>query len=124
MGNKLLTLGRGQIGQTESANDPIKPRVQLVDPGVEVSCLLFHPGLTHWETKTGYAALLGQVRDRSGEVIGLHRTYIVNDGNEVRNVPGGLSVFRVADDGKLQFVRKYDADVSNEHMFWIGVVRL
>jgi len=49
--------------------------------------LLFHPDLTHWETKTGYPALLGQVRDRSGEVIGLHRTYIVEDGNEVRKAP-------------------------------------
>ena len=46
--------------------------------------LLFHADLTHWETKTGYAALLGQVRDRSGEVIGLHRTYLVSDGSEVR----------------------------------------
>lgn len=46
--------------------------------------LLFHPDLTHWETKTGYPALLGQVRDRSGAVIGLHRTYLVQDENEVR----------------------------------------
>ncbi|MCR9140036.1 MAG: toprim domain-containing protein [Alphaproteobacteria bacterium] len=49
--------------------------------------LLFHPDLTHWETKTGYPALLGQVRDRSGEVIGLHRTYLVEDANEVRKAP-------------------------------------
>ncbi len=51
-------------------------------------------------------------------------TRAVRDGKGVRNVPGGLSVFRVADDGKLQFVRKYDADVSTEHMFWMGIVRL
>lgn len=49
--------------------------------------LLFHADLTHWETKTGYAALLGQVRDRSGEFIGLHRTYLVSDGIEVRKAP-------------------------------------
>ena len=49
--------------------------------------LLYHPDLTHWETKTGYPALLGQVRDRGGEVIGLHRTYIVEDGNEVQKAP-------------------------------------
>ena len=48
------------------------------------SDLLFHPDLTHWETKTGYAALLGQVRDRSGEVIGLHRTYLAQDGEAIR----------------------------------------
>ena len=51
------------------------------------SDLLFHPDLTHWETKTGYTALLGQVRDRSGEVIGLHRTYLAQDGNEMRKAP-------------------------------------
>ena len=36
---------------------------------------LFHPDLTHWETRTGYPALIGVVRDRDGEIIGLHRTY-------------------------------------------------
>ena len=49
--------------------------------------LLFHADLTHWETKTGFPALLGQVRDRSGAVIGLHRTYLVQEGNEVRKAP-------------------------------------
>jgi 6-phosphogluconolactonase (cycloisomerase 2 family) len=48
----------------------------------------------------------------------------VREGGEVRNVPGGLSVFRVGDDGKLEFIRKYDADVSREHMFWMGMVRV
>ena len=62
----------------------LKARGLAVPAGAD---LLFHPDLTHWETKTGYAALLGQVRDRSGEVIGLHRTYLVQDGTEVRKAP-------------------------------------
>jgi phage/plasmid primase-like uncharacterized protein len=41
--------------------------------------LLFHPDLTHWETKTGHPALVGQVRDRNGDVIGLHRTWLATD---------------------------------------------
>src|SRR5690606_26305977 len=49
--------------------------------------LLFHPGLTHWETKTGYPALLGQVRDRSGARIGLHRTYLVVNGEHTSKAP-------------------------------------
>lgn len=49
--------------------------------------LLFHRDLTHWETRTGYPALLGQVRDRQGEVIGLHRTYLAEDGGQVRKAP-------------------------------------
>ncbi|WP_349361244.1 toprim domain-containing protein [Stappia sp.] len=38
--------------------------------------LLFHPDLAHYETKTGYPALVGQVRDRNCDVIGLHRTWL------------------------------------------------
>ena len=76
--------------------------------------LLFHPDLTHWETKTGYPALLGQVRDRSGEVIGLHRTYLVQDANEVRKAPvskpkmmlgrvagGAVRLAPIASDGRV-----------------------
>ena len=51
------------------------------------SDLLFHPDLTHWETKTGYPALLGQVRDRSGALIGLHRTYLVVNGEHTSKAP-------------------------------------
>ena len=40
--------------------------------------LLFHPDLTHWESKSGYPALIGVVRDRDGETIGLHRTYLAS----------------------------------------------
>jgi hypothetical protein len=38
--------------------------------------LRFHPDLTHWDTRSGFPAMLGLVRDRSGEIIGLHRTYM------------------------------------------------
>lgn len=49
--------------------------------------LLFHPDLTHWETKTGYPAMLGQVRDRDGAVIGLHRSFLAIDGALVTKAP-------------------------------------
>ena len=48
----------------------------------------------------------------------------VRDGASVSNVPGGLSLFRIASDGRLQFVRKYDADVSQANMFWMGMFAL
>ncbi len=38
--------------------------------------LLFHPDLTHWETKTGWPAMIGCVRDHAGEIVGLHRTWL------------------------------------------------
>jgi hypothetical protein len=33
-------------------------------------------------------------------------------------------VFRIGDDGKLDFVRKYDVEVGNQQMFWMGMVTL
>ena len=53
----------------------------------EAADLLFHPDLTHWETKTGYPAMLGQVRDRDGAVIGLHRSYLAIDEVAVTKAP-------------------------------------
>jgi 6-phosphogluconolactonase len=46
----------------------------------------------------------------------------VRDGDTVKTVPAGLSVFRIGDDGKLTFVRKYDIDVGDKTMFWMGMV--
>ena len=37
-------------------------------------------------------------------------------------VPACLSVFRIGDDGKLDFVRKYDVEVGDRQMFWMGMV--
>ena len=45
----------------------------------ESSDLRFHPDLTHWESKTGFPALIGIVRDRDGDVIAVHRTYLQPD---------------------------------------------
>jgi 6-phosphogluconolactonase len=42
----------------------------------------------------------------------------------VRTVAAGLSVFRIGDDGKLTFVRKYDIDVGDKLMWWMGMVAL
>jgi hypothetical protein len=48
----------------------------------------------------------------------------VREGDDIRTVHAGLSVFRIRDDGKLDFVRKYDADVGDKLMFWMGMVEL
>jgi 6-phosphogluconolactonase (cycloisomerase 2 family) len=52
------------------------------------------------------------------------RSLLVREGANVRNVPACLSVFRIGNDGKLAFVRKYDVDVANNTMFWMGMVPL
>ena len=48
----------------------------------------------------------------------------VRDGDAVRTVAAGLSVFRIDDDGKLAFARTYDVDVGDKRMFWMGMVPL
>ncbi len=49
---------------------------------------------------------------------------LVKDGATLRTVPASLALFRIAADGKLDFVRKYDVDVGDRTMFWMGMVPL
>jgi len=48
----------------------------------------------------------------------------VREGAAIRTVPASLAVFRIDDNGKLDFVRKYDVDVGDRTMFWMGMVPL
>jgi 6-phosphogluconolactonase len=48
---------------------------------------------------------------------------LVKEGTTVRQVPACLSAFRIGKDGTLDFVRKYDVDVGNHTMFWMGMVQ-
>jgi 6-phosphogluconolactonase (cycloisomerase 2 family) len=64
--------------------------------------------------------------DPSGRMLVAQHNLPVNvrDGDAVRTVAAGLSVFRIASDGKLTFVRKYDVDVGDKLMWWMGMVPL
>ena len=48
----------------------------------------------------------------------------VREDGAIRTVPACLSVFRISNDGRLDFVRKYDVDVGDKSMFWMGMVPL
>ncbi|HEY8872984.1 MAG TPA: beta-propeller fold lactonase family protein [Stellaceae bacterium] len=48
----------------------------------------------------------------------------VRDGAAIRNVPACLSLFRIAGDGKLDFARKYDIEIGERTMWWMGIVAL
>jgi 6-phosphogluconolactonase len=48
----------------------------------------------------------------------------VREGAAIRIAPASLAMFRIGDDGKLDFVRKYDVAVGDKTMFWMGMVRL
>ena len=64
--------------------------------------------------------------DPSGRLLVAEHNLPVNvrDGDAVKAIPAGLSVFRMGDDGKLTFARKYDVDVGDKTMFWMGMVPL
>ncbi len=48
----------------------------------------------------------------------------VRDGSDVKTLPAALSVYRIGDDGKLEFARKYDVDTGKVMQFWSGMVAL
>jgi 6-phosphogluconolactonase (cycloisomerase 2 family) len=48
----------------------------------------------------------------------------VRDGNNVRHVPAALTVFRVGEDGKLTFARKYPVELGGKFQWWSGLVNL
>jgi 6-phosphogluconolactonase len=62
--------------------------------------------------------------DPSGRMMVVQHNLPVNvrDGDAIRTAPAGLSVFRIGEDGKLTYVRKYDIDVGDKTMFWMGMV--
>jgi 6-phosphogluconolactonase (cycloisomerase 2 family) len=46
----------------------------------------------------------------------------VREGGAIKEVPCCLSVFRIGNDGRLEYARKYDIDVGDRQMFWMGMV--
>jgi len=48
----------------------------------------------------------------------------VREGAALRIVPASLALFRIGEDGRLDFARKYDVDVGDKTMFWMGMVAL
>jgi 6-phosphogluconolactonase len=40
------------------------------------------------------------------------------------SVPAGMTVFRIAEDGRLSFVRKYGVEVGTSQQFWSGMLAL
>lgn len=48
----------------------------------------------------------------------------VLQGDRIVTVSAGFSVFAIAADGELSFVRKYDIDTGHQRQFWTGMVTL
>jgi 6-phosphogluconolactonase len=64
--------------------------------------------------------------DPSGRMLVAQHNLPVNvrENDAVRTVKAGLSVFRMAPDGTLYFVRDYNFDVGNSISWWMGMVAL
>jgi 6-phosphogluconolactonase len=64
--------------------------------------------------------------DRGGRMLvaGSLAPTAVREGGKVVDVPAGLSVFRMGEDGKLAFARKYDIDVGPFTQWWTGMIPL
>jgi 6-phosphogluconolactonase len=48
----------------------------------------------------------------------------IRDGNAIKELTAGLMVYRIGQDGRLAFARKYDVDTGKGQQFWSGVVTL
>jgi 6-phosphogluconolactonase (cycloisomerase 2 family) len=48
----------------------------------------------------------------------------VRNGDVIRFVPVALTLFRIADDGRLSFARKYDVEVGDVFQWWTGMMAL
>lgn len=48
----------------------------------------------------------------------------VREGDSVGTLTAGLTVFRIAGDGRLDLARKYDVDTGDRLQFWSGIVTL
>jgi 6-phosphogluconolactonase (cycloisomerase 2 family) len=65
--------------------------------------------------------------DPSGRilVVANMQQVLVREKDGVQPLPANLAVFRIGNDGKLSFVRKYDQDTSGgKNLFWTGMVEL
>jgi 6-phosphogluconolactonase (cycloisomerase 2 family) len=65
--------------------------------------------------------------DANGNILAVanQMSMLVSNGTGVSHVPANLSIFRVGEEGKLSFSRKYDLETSSgKSLFWTGIVSL
>lgn len=48
----------------------------------------------------------------------------MREGNAIKTLTAGIMVYRIGDDGRLAFARKYDVDTGKGQQFWSGMVAL
>jgi hypothetical protein len=63
-----------------------------------------------------------RARGTSAVAVGL--AFARREEGKVVDLPAGLTVFRMGQDGKLAFARKYDIDVGPHTQWWTGMIPL
>jgi 6-phosphogluconolactonase len=48
----------------------------------------------------------------------------MHEGKTIKTLTAGIMLYRIGDDGRLAFVRKYDVDTAKGQQFWSGMVAL
>ena len=106
-GKKVFTGGENSIAVfaiDQTTGEPT--RIQSVDP-------LTHHVRTLGIDPSGRLLVSANIRDMW-----------VRDGDNVRAAPTALTVFRIGDDGKLTFARKYDIESGGKLQWWAGMMGL
>jgi hypothetical protein len=58
-------------------------------------------------------------------VVGNQSPLTVRDGDSVRTLPASIALFRIGDDGRPVFARKYDVETgAQKNLLWVGFVSL
>jgi 6-phosphogluconolactonase len=57
-------------------------------------------------------------------VSGSQSPMAIREGGTIRVLPAGLSIFRIGQDGRLRYVRRYDVETGDKTQFWSGLVEL
>jgi len=109
-GKKVFSGGENSIAVfaiDQTTGEPT--RIQSVDP-------LTHHVRTFGIDPSGRLLVTANIRDMWVKA---------NDsGNDVRLAPTALTVFRIGDDGKLTFARKYDIESGGKLQWWAGIMGL
>jgi 6-phosphogluconolactonase len=64
--------------------------------------------------------------DASGRILvaGSLSPIALRERGEIRVLPAGLSIFRIGQDGRLRYMRRYDLGTGDKTQFWSGLVEL
>jgi 6-phosphogluconolactonase len=57
-------------------------------------------------------------------VSGSQSPMAIREGGTIRVLPAGLSIFRIGQDGRLRYVRRYDVETGHRTQFWSSLVEI